>query len=120
MSEEQKRSRDKVPNFEEIKRALGEFKSISDISGPPTRKLKSPPVLGPALINEDILQAEIQLAYIKAAMAICESSNALAVEVHVAGLPPIGISVNVRMLNVLALEAREIEKFLKGEPNEYE
>lgn len=64
-------------------------------------------------------QAEVELSFIHAAIALAQGSNAIGAEVTIAGIT-VGVSVNARLIPILKDEAHEIEKYLRGEPNNYE
>lgn len=53
------------------------------------------------------------------AAKILITNNRLGCEIHIAGLK-IGICDNHMVLPILQHNEKEIKKFLKGEPNEYE
>lgn len=69
--------------------------------------------------QNDIAQAEIELAYIEAAILLANAHNDIGCEIHIGQLT-IGISINDRILPILLQEKQEIEKFLKGEPNNWQ
>lgn len=67
----------------------------------------------------DRQQAEIELSFIRAAITLAQGSNDIGAEVTIAGIT-VGVSVNSRLIPVLEAEAQEIEKFLMGQPNNWE
>lgn len=70
------------------------------------------------LISRERESAESDLIQLKAARLLA-SNNTLACMVKIAGVR-FGLSVNDRMIPVIDAEIEEIEKFLKGEPNNWE
>jgi hypothetical protein len=113
---------------EDIREALALIghKSISEASGE-SRKGLYKQILNrvPATFEknaqerQDNQQALIELTYIRAAIAIAEGSNDIGADISIGPLN-IGISLNNRLVPVLQAEAEEIEKFLRGEENNWE
>lgn len=64
-------------------------------------------------------QAEIELTFIRAAITMAKGSNDIGAEITIAGIT-IGVSINERLIPILEAEAHEIEKYLMGQPNNYE
>lgn len=106
--------------YNELRKQLSQHSTISEHSG--TKGLE-------ALIskrNEEVVKeihdkssAEIELSYIRAAISLANGSNDIGAEI-VIGPFTIGISLNKRLVQVLEAEAIEIEKYLRGEQNNYE
>jgi hypothetical protein len=98
------------------------YKSISEASGIPNRKERPVPVSqreAEVYNNIDHQQALIELTYIRAAIAIAQGSNDIGADISIGPLT-IGVSLNSRLVPVLQAEAEEIEKFLRGEENNWE
>jgi hypothetical protein len=66
----------------------------------------------------EIASAKVDLTQLQA-MKILVTNNDLGAEIHIAGMI-VGVSVNERLLPVINAEIEEIEKFLRGELNNYE
>ena len=62
--------------------------------------------------------AKVELTKLQAAKVLI-TNNDLGAEINVAGVV-VGISVNERLLPVIEAEIDEIEKYLAGQPNNYE
>lgn len=71
-------------------------------------------------LDIDRQEAEITLSYIRSAITLAQGSNDISAEIKIGCLNPIGISLNNRLVPVLQAEEEEIEKYLRGEENNYE
>lgn len=63
-------------------------------------------------------QAQVDLAKVKAAIILAKN-NDLGCEVHIAGLK-VGLCNNAKVIPALIHQKQQIEKFLKGQKNEWE
>lgn len=118
--------------YEQLRNATGS-KSISDVCGaaePKLASLKKPTQQEQDNLMQTLLtkeqtqltereQAAIELSYIRAAIALAKGSNAIGAEIII-GPITVGVSVNERLVPALEAEAHEIEKYLMGQPNNYE
>ena len=68
--------------------------------------------------QRDLAEARATITKIDAAILLL-SNNDLACEIHIAGLK-IGLSNTGKIIPALKYEQKEIQKYLNGEPNEYE
>jgi hypothetical protein len=68
--------------------------------------------------EREINQAKSEITQIDAAILLA-SNNILSCEIHISGLK-IGVSNNKKVIPVLRYCKGEIEKYLKGLPNEWE
>jgi hypothetical protein len=99
-------------------------KSISEAAGTKSKELKQrwdsrKDIADNLRSEDDTQQAEIELAYICAAIAIAEGSNDIGADISIGPLT-IGVSLNSRLVPILQAEAEEIEKYLRGEENNWE
>ena len=68
--------------------------------------------------QKDLAEARATITKIDAAILLAKN-NDFACEIHIAGLE-IGLSNNAKIIPALKYEQKEIQKYLDGEPNEYE
>jgi hypothetical protein len=73
----------------------------------------------PKFQTTDHRDAEIELSYINAAITLAKGSNDIGAQIQI-GPFTIGVSLNSALIPILEGEASEIEKYLRGEQNNYE